>query len=71
MIGPSFDAVLAAAARGHDEAFGNLWRDLQPRLLRYLNALAPGAGEELASETWLRVVGGLRRFSGDERSFRA
>ena len=31
MIGPSFDAVLAAAARGHDEAFGNLWRDLQPR----------------------------------------
>jgi RNA polymerase sigma-70 factor, ECF subfamily len=71
MIGPSFDAVLAAAARGHDEAFGILWRDLQPSLLRYLNALAPGAGEDLASETWLRVVGGLRRFSGDERSFRA
>jgi RNA polymerase sigma-70 factor, ECF subfamily len=71
MIGPAFDTVLAAAARGDDEAFGILWRDLQPGLLRYLHALAPGAGEDLASETWLRVVGGLRRFSGDERSFRA
>jgi RNA polymerase sigma-70 factor, ECF subfamily len=71
MIGPSFDAVLAAAARGDDEAFGILWRDLQPGLLRYLHALAPGAGEDLASETWLRVVGRIRRFSGDERSFRA
>ena len=71
MIGPSFDAVLAAAARGDDVAFGILWRDLQPGLLRYLNALAPGASEDLASETWLRVVGGLGRFSGREPAFRA
>jgi RNA polymerase sigma-70 factor (ECF subfamily) len=71
MIGPSFEAVLAAAAGGDDAAFGILWRDLQPGLLRYLGALAPGAGEDLASETWLRVVGGLGRFSGDERAFRA
>jgi RNA polymerase sigma-70 factor, ECF subfamily len=71
MIGPSFEAVLAAAADGDDAAFAILWRDLQPGLLRYLNALAPGAGDDLASETWLRVVGGLGRFSGDERAFRA
>ena len=51
MIGPSFEATLAAAARGDELAFGILWRDLQPGLLRYLNALAPGAGEDLASET--------------------
>jgi RNA polymerase sigma-70 factor, ECF subfamily len=63
--------VLAAAAAGDELAFGILWRDLQPGLLRYLNALAPGAGEDLASETWLRVVKGLGRFSGDERAFRA
>jgi RNA polymerase sigma-70 factor (ECF subfamily) len=69
MIGPSFEAALAAAARGDELAFGILWRDLQPGLLRYLNALAPGAGEDLASETWLRVVGRLDRFSGDERAF--
>jgi RNA polymerase sigma-70 factor, ECF subfamily len=71
MIGPSFEAVLAAAAGGDELAFGVLWRDLQPGLLRYLDALAPGAGEDLASETWLRVVGRLGRFSGDEGAFRA
>jgi RNA polymerase sigma-70 factor, ECF subfamily len=71
MIGPSFEAVLAAAARGDELSFGILWRDLQPGLLRYLNALAPGAGEDLASETWERVVRRLGRFAGDEHAFRA
>jgi RNA polymerase sigma-70 factor, ECF subfamily len=71
MVGPSFTAVLDAAAAGDEAAFRVLWRDLQPGLLRYLDALAPGAGEDLASETWLRVVDGLARFSGDERAFRA
>jgi RNA polymerase sigma-70 factor, ECF subfamily len=71
MIGPSFDAVLGAAAAGDELAFGILWRDLQPGLLRYLNALAPGAGEDLASETWLRVVRGLGRFRGREPAFQA
>jgi RNA polymerase sigma-70 factor, ECF subfamily len=71
MIGPSFDPVLHAAVAGDELAFGVLWRDLQPGLLRYLNALAPGAGEDLASETWLRVIRGLGRFRGDERAFRA
>jgi RNA polymerase sigma-70 factor, ECF subfamily len=71
MIGPSFAAVLDAAARGDEAAFGLLWRDLQPALLRYLDGLAPGAGEDLASETWLRVVPRLGRFAGDERAFRS
>jgi RNA polymerase sigma-70 factor (ECF subfamily) len=71
MIGPCFEAVLAAAAGGDELAFGTLWRDLQPGLLRYLSALAPGASEDLASETWLRIVKGLGQFSGDERAFRA
>jgi RNA polymerase sigma-70 factor, ECF subfamily len=71
MIGPSFEAVLDAAAAGDEHAFGVIWRDLQPGLLRYLSVLAPGAGEDLASETWLRVVGGLGRFRGGEPAFRA
>jgi RNA polymerase sigma-70 factor, ECF subfamily len=70
MIGPSFEAVLDAAASGDEAAFGILWRDLQPGLLRYLDAFAPGAAEDLASETWLRIVKGLGRFTGDERAFR-
>jgi hypothetical protein len=52
LIGPAFDAVLAAAARGDDEAFGILWRDLQPGLLRHLHPLAAGP-----PRTWPRRPG--------------
>jgi RNA polymerase sigma-70 factor (ECF subfamily) len=71
MIGPEFPAVLGAAARGDEEAFGRLWHDLQPRLLRYFMTAAPAAAEDLASETWLGVIRGLGRFEGNEPSFRA
>jgi RNA polymerase sigma-70 factor, ECF subfamily len=71
MIGPEFPAVLSAAARGEEEAFGRLWGDLQPRLLRYCRVVSPAAAEDLASETWLGVVRGLDRFQGNEAAFRA
>ena len=71
MIGPEFPDVLDAAAGGDEEAFGRLWRDLQPRLLRYFMVAAPTAAEDLASETWLGVVRGLGRFQGNEPAFRA
>jgi RNA polymerase sigma-70 factor, ECF subfamily len=71
MIGPSFPAVLTAAAGGDEDAFGVLWYDLQPRLVRYFKLIAPGAAEDLASETWLAVIRGVGRFQGDERAFRA
>jgi RNA polymerase sigma-70 factor, ECF subfamily len=71
MIGPEFPAVLEAAARGNEEAFGRLWRDLQPRLLRYFMVASQAAAEDLASETWLGVVRGIQRFRGNEPAFRA
>jgi RNA polymerase sigma-70 factor, ECF subfamily len=71
VIGPEFPAVLAAAAAGDEGAFGRLWQDLQPRLLRYFAVAAPAVAEDLASETWLGVVRGLDRFSGGEPAFRA
>ena len=71
MIGLEFPVVLGAAARGDEEAFGRLWRDLQPRLLRYFLVAAPAAAEDLASETWLGVVRGIDRFQGNEPAFRA
>jgi RNA polymerase sigma-70 factor (ECF subfamily) len=71
MIGPEFPDVLGAAARGDEDAFGMLWRDLQPRLLRYFRVVSPSAAEDLASETWLGVVRGLDRFEGNEPAFRA
>jgi RNA polymerase sigma-70 factor, ECF subfamily len=71
MIGPEFPAVLEAATRGDEEAFGRLWRDLQPRLLRYFMVAVPAAAEDLASETWLAVARSLDRFRGNEPAFRA
>jgi RNA polymerase sigma-70 factor, ECF subfamily len=70
MIGPSFPAVLAAAQQGDEESFAVLWRDLQPGVLRYLRVVAPAAMEDLAAETWVSVIRGLRHFRGDEREFR-
>jgi RNA polymerase sigma-70 factor (ECF subfamily) len=70
LIGAAFPAVLAAAARGDEDALARLWRDLQPRLLRYLTVLAQGAAEDLASDTWLAVIRGIGRFQGDEPGFR-
>jgi RNA polymerase sigma-70 factor, ECF subfamily len=71
MLGPEFPAVLRAAARGDEDAFGRLWQDLQPRLLRYFMVASPTAAEDLASETWVGVIRGLGRFRGEEAEFRA
>ena len=71
MIGPSFPVVLRAAAAGDEGAFERLWHDLQPRLLRYFGVIAPGTAEDLASETWLAVIGNIGRFQGNEPAFRA
>ena len=39
--------------------------------MRYLRITAPGAADDVASETWLQVVAGLAGFSGGEGAFRA
>jgi RNA polymerase sigma-70 factor (ECF subfamily) len=71
MLGSCFAGVLAAAVGGDEQAFARLWRDLHPAVLRYLRVVAPGAAEDVASETWLEVVRGLGRFVGDEVGFRS
>jgi RNA polymerase sigma-70 factor, ECF subfamily len=68
----AFAATLAAARLGEEWAVAALWRDLHPRLLRYLRvALRDGSAEDTASDVWLEVAQGLCRFDGDERAFRA
>jgi RNA polymerase sigma-70 factor (ECF subfamily) len=69
-IGSEFDSVLAAAQAGAEWAFAVLYRDLNPRLLRYLGARAPSAAEDVAAETWLAVARQLASFSGGEAAFR-
>src|SRR2546429_4012103 len=68
--GPEFDSVLAAAQAGAEWAFAALYRDLNPRLLRYLGAQAPAAGEAVAAGTWLAVARQLASFAGGEGAFR-
>jgi RNA polymerase sigma-70 factor, ECF subfamily len=63
-------ALVARAKRGDSDAFGALYRDTQPRLLRYLYALVADEAEDVASETWLQVARDLETFQGDGDSFR-
>lgn len=71
MIGERFEEVLQAAQSRSGWAYAVLYRDLNPRLLRYFASQAPAAAEDLAAETWVGVARGLPRFSGDERAWRA
>ncbi len=65
-----FSGNLRAAQRGDQDAFARLWREFQPGLLRYLRVKSGAAAEDLAADTWLRVVRALPTFVGDEGGFR-
>jgi RNA polymerase sigma-70 factor, ECF subfamily len=64
------DEALRAAARGDEAGFVTLYRDLQPRLLRYATALVGAEAEDVTAETWLQVARDLRGFQGDLDGFR-
>lgn len=70
-IGDRFPDVLAAAQGGAEWAWTELYRDLNPPLLRYLGAQARARAEDLASDTWLAAARGLTGFAGPEDAFRA
>ncbi|MEV0719673.1 RNA polymerase sigma factor [Asanoa sp. NPDC050611] len=64
-------AAVAAAQEGDERAFRELFRAVQPALLRYLRGLIGEDAEDVASETWLQVCRDLPRFAGDYANFRA
>lgn len=64
-----FDRLLARAAAGDEEAFRRLWRARHPPLVRYLRVMCGDAAEDVASDTWLKVVPRLAEFRGDEAAF--
>jgi len=63
-------AALPLAQQGDEPAFRLLYRDVQPRLLRYLRVLVAGDAEDVASETWLHIARDLPTFRGDLDAFR-
>jgi len=71
VVGEEFAAVLAAAQGGDDGAFSILWRDANPALLRYLRVFIPEHADDVAAETWIQVLRGLQKFTGDETAWRA
>ena len=62
--------MVERAQRGDPEAFRALYRDIQPRLLRYLHTLAGQDAEDIAAETWLQITRDLPAFAGDYDHFR-
>lgn len=64
------DDALARASTGDEAGFLELWRSLQPRLLRFLRVIGCDDPDDVASETWLQVVRDLRNFTGGEEDFR-
>jgi RNA polymerase sigma-70 factor (ECF subfamily) len=69
-LGARFAAVLQDAVAGDRSAFAQLWRSAHPGLLRYLFVVSGEGAEDVASDTWLKVMRNLATFSGDEQAFR-
>jgi len=67
---PDLTAAIGCARAGDEDAFGVLYRDIQPRMLRYLRTLVGTDAEDVASETWLHVARDLGQFDGDSDGFR-
>src|ERR1700733_233935 len=69
-LGARLEGALVAAQLGDPDAFRLLYRDTQPRLLRYLHALTGDDAEDIASETWLHIARDLHTFHGNHNAFR-
>jgi RNA polymerase sigma-70 factor (ECF subfamily) len=65
------DACIPAALHGDDGAFARLYRDINPRLLRYATVLVGQEAEDVVSESWLQIARDLPRFSGGLNELRA
>ena len=65
------DRPVAFDAPDSDETFAMLYREISPRLGRYLRSAEPHEADDLAADVWLAIAGLLGRFSGDESGFRA
>lgn len=67
----ALDTALALARDGDDDGFRVVYRLIQPGLLRYVRALVRDEADDVTSEAWLQIAGGIRDFQGDGSAFRA
>jgi RNA polymerase sigma-70 factor (ECF subfamily) len=71
VIGESFPEVLAAARAGAAWAMERIYADLAGPVTGYLRLQGGREPDDLASDTFLSVLTGIPRFTGDERAFRS
>jgi RNA polymerase sigma-70 factor (ECF subfamily) len=71
MEAAGLDAAVAAARRGDTDAFGELWRELSPRVAAYFRAHAVADADDLTSEVFLAAFRQVERFIGGGEAFRA
>jgi RNA polymerase sigma-70 factor (ECF subfamily) len=67
--GHTGDALLFAAKRGDGPSVAVLFRDLHPRINRYLRGQEPNAADDIEGEVWEAIARGLGDFTGSERDF--
>jgi RNA polymerase sigma-70 factor (ECF subfamily) len=71
VIGPDFEAVLAAAQAGEDWALEAIYRDLAALVLGFCRGRGAADPEDVTGEVFVSVIRNLHRFKGDESSFRS
>src|SRR4051794_26649705 len=64
------DDAVSAARDGDEDAFRLLYRDTNPRLLRYVRGLVGDDAEDVTAEAWLRIARDIASFDGDAGAFR-
>ncbi len=64
-----FDYLVQQAITGDDGAFTSLWRHFNPRMVRYL-AMYTNEPEDLCSDVWIKIAGGVKNFEGDAAAFK-
>jgi len=67
----SLHEVVARARKGDPVAIEEIFRELQPRLLRFLHSQESRAADDLAAEVWLAVASGISGFEGSWPDFKA
>ena len=70
-LGERFEVVIESARRGEPWALEAIYKDLSPSLVGYLRLQGAEDPDAVASEAFLGIFRSLRRFSGDEHSFRS
>ena len=70
-LGDRFPQVLEAAQEGAAWALADIYRDLHPAVVAFCRTRVGQDAEDVAADIFLAAAQGIRRFSGDESSFRS